>query len=52
MRRTYFRSGPLSDGVSSGHVTVTSDEKGSTGADIVQLPVAHAQNIFPDRTRD
>jgi hypothetical protein len=27
---------------------VTSGEKGPTRADIVQLPVAHAQNILPD----
>jgi len=31
---------------------VTSGEKGTTRADIVQLPVAHAQNILPDMTRD
>jgi hypothetical protein len=35
---------------SSGHVTVTSGEKGPTRADIVQLPVAHAQNILPNMT--
>ena len=31
---------------------VTSCEKGPTRADIAQLPVAHAQNILPDRARD
>jgi hypothetical protein len=30
-------------------VTVTSGEKGPTRADIAQLPVAHAQNILPNR---
>ena len=35
--------------VSSGHVTVTSGEKGPTRADIAQLPVTHAQNILPNR---
>ena len=29
---------------------VTSGEKGPIRADIVQLPVAHAQNILPNRT--
>ena len=33
---------------SSGHVTVTSGEKGPTRADIAQFPVAHAHNILPD----
>ena len=35
--------------VYSGHVTVTSGEKCPTMADIAQLPIAHAQNIFPNR---
>ena len=45
MRRTYFRSGPLPD-------RATSAQKGPTRADIAQLPVAHRQNILPDRARD
>ena len=31
---------------------VTSGQKGSTRADIAQLPVAHAQNILPNRAHD
>jgi hypothetical protein len=53
MRTTYFRSGPLPDRASSSHVTnVTSGQKGPTRADMEQLPVAHAQNILPDKARD
>ena len=53
MRRTYFRSGPLPDRASFGHVTdVTSGQKGPTRADMAQLPVAHAQKILPDNARD
>ena len=50
MRRTYFRLGPLPDRASFGHVTdVTSGQKALTRIDMAQLPVAHAQNILPDR---
>jgi hypothetical protein len=52
MRRTYFRSGPLLDRSSSGHVTFSLPIKRPPRADIAQLPVAHAQNILPDRTCD
>jgi hypothetical protein len=41
MRRTYFRTEHMTD--------VT---KVSTRADIAQLPVAHAQNILPNRVHD
>ena len=52
MRRTYFRSGPLPDMALSGHVTLSLPVKGPTREDMTQLPVAHAQNILPDRTCD
>jgi hypothetical protein len=53
MRRTYFRSVPLPDRASSGHVTNgSSGQKGPIRADMAQLPVAHAQNILPDKSRD
>jgi hypothetical protein len=48
MRRTYFRSGPLPDRTSSDHVTLSLPVKRPTRAAIVQLPVAHAQNILPN----
>jgi hypothetical protein len=52
MRRTYFRSGPLPDMATSGHVTSLLPANGPTRADMAQLPVAHTQNILPDRARD
>ena len=48
MRRTYFRSGPLPDRVSSSHVTLSLPIKRPTRANMAQLPVAHAHNILPD----
>jgi hypothetical protein len=54
MHRTYFRSGPFPDRVSSSHVTYWRDFrwKCPTREKIAQLPVAHAHNILPDRSRD
>ena len=46
------KRGKKPDMTTSGHVTVTSGQKGPTRADIAQLPFAHAQNILPDRARD
>ena len=41
------------DRASSGHVTLSLPViKGPTRANIAQLPVAHAQNIFLDKARD
>ena len=42
IRRTYFRP----------HDSRHFRSKGPTRADIAQLPVAHVQNILPDRARD
>jgi hypothetical protein len=42
-RRTYFRTGPHPDRLSSGHVILRDI------ADIAQLAVAHTQNILSDR---
>ena len=50
MRRAYFPSGLFPDRTSSGHLI--SGEKGTTRADIAQLPVTYAQNILPYRARD
>ena len=41
MRRTYFRSRDC-------HFLL----KGPTRVDMAQIPVAHAQNILPERARD
>jgi hypothetical protein len=51
-RRTYFRSGPLLDRATSGQGLFRLRDirsKGPIRADMAQLPVAHAQNILPDR---
>ena len=47
--KKYEKKSKAEQGLFRSRDFVTSGEKGPTRADIAQLPVAHAQNILPNR---
>ena len=50
LRKKYGKKSKAGQGLFRSRDFVTSGEKGLTRADFAQLPVAHAQNILPNRT--